>query len=152
MFEELIAQGKDMIGRLEPHVDLTHVERKALPVVQQVTYKEAVVWQTAVEERIRTTFGADTLARYESIIELRNTELERDEGDEVTRTLNLWRRIVALLSELQERLEKKLNSDTHNEQAQKLKGLERENAQLKKLVADLSMNKSILEETLAKKP
>ena len=65
MFEELIAQGKDMIRRLEPHVDLTYEERKVLPVVQQVTIKEAVAWQNAVEERIRTTFGADALARYE---------------------------------------------------------------------------------------
>ena len=83
--------------------------------------------------------------------ELHRSELEQGEGDEVTRTLNLWRRIVAFLSELQERLEKELDSGMHHEQALQLKELERENVQLKKLVADLSMDKSILEETLAKK-
>jgi putative transposase len=36
-------------------------------------------------------------------------------------------------------------------QARKLKDLERENAQLKKLVADLSLDKAILEEALSKK-
>ena len=36
-------------------------------------------------------------------------------------------------------------------QARKLKDLERENAQLKKLVADLSLNNAILKEVLSKK-
>jgi transposase-like protein len=36
-------------------------------------------------------------------------------------------------------------------QARKLKDLERENAQLKKLVANLSLDKAILEEALSKK-
>ena len=36
-------------------------------------------------------------------------------------------------------------------QARKLKDLERENVQLKKLVADLSLDKAILEEVLSKK-
>lgn len=37
------------------------------------------------------------------------------------------------------------------DQARRLKELERENARLKKLVAELSLDKSILEEALAKK-
>jgi transposase-like protein len=37
------------------------------------------------------------------------------------------------------------------DQARRLKELERENARLKKLVADLSLDKSILEEALGKK-
>lgn len=37
-------------------------------------------------------------------------------------------------------------------QARRLKALERENDRLKKLVADLSVDKSILEEALGKKP
>jgi len=36
-------------------------------------------------------------------------------------------------------------------QARRLKDLERENAQLKKLVADLALDKAILEEALSKK-
>jgi|SRR5215813_8444782 len=103
MFEELIAQGKDMIRRLERLVGLTYGQLKARPAHEQVANKEAEAWQKSVEERIRSAFGPDTLARYKMIWQLFADELERNEGDEITRSLNIKRRIVSLLSELQER-------------------------------------------------
>jgi len=103
VFEEYIAQGNDMIRRLDVQVGLTDKQRAALPPLQQVATKEAVDWQEAVEERIGRNFGSDALARYNVSWQLYNDELSRHIGDEVTRALNAWRRIVEFLKELDRR-------------------------------------------------
>lgn len=104
MFEELIAHGNDMIRRLEKFVGLSYEELEIRPAHQQVAVLEAQAWRKAIEERIRSTFGQDTLTRYNIIGELYSDELKRGKGDEITRSLNAMRRIVALLEELEERL------------------------------------------------
>jgi nucleoside phosphorylase len=103
VFDEYIAQGNDMIRRLDVHVRLTDEQRVALPPLQQVAVKEATDWREAVEERIRLNFGPDALARYNVAWQLYNDELGRHIGDEVTRALNAWRRIVEFLKELDQR-------------------------------------------------
>ena len=105
MFKELIAQGEDMIRRLEAHVGLTHADRVALPAYRQVSTKEANAWDAAVEARIKGNFGADTIRRFDMVRELYREELDRDAGDEITRALNAWHRIVVLLTELDGRKE-----------------------------------------------
>jgi nucleoside phosphorylase len=103
VFEEYIAQGNDMIRRLDLHVGLTDERRVALPPLQQVAAKEASDWRQAVEERIRRNFGSDVLARYNVSWQLYSDEVDRHIGDEVTRALNTWRRIVIFLEELESR-------------------------------------------------
>ena len=104
MFVELIAQGKEMIRRFEGLVGLSAKELSARPEYQKVAFKEVTTWQKTVEERIRTTFGTDAVFRYNNIVELYKDDVKRDEGDEITRALNLLHRIVTLISEFQERL------------------------------------------------
>lgn len=103
MFEELIAQGRDMIRRLEGEWRLPQGDRELLPAYQRVPVREAVAWQEAVEEKLRASFGPDTLRRYEGVGAMYSDELNRGQGDEYSRSLNSWNRIVALLEELDAR-------------------------------------------------
>ena len=104
LFEESIAHARDMIRRLEAESGLTASEREALPSYQRVPFKEAGAWQRSVEEKLRSSFGPDTYARYELVWELYRDETERSEGDEDRRVLNVWHRIMTLLEELDARL------------------------------------------------
>jgi Trypsin-like peptidase domain len=101
-FADLIEQGVSMIRRLEQHVGLSYGERTGLPVEQQVTHREASEWNTAVERRVTDLFGDDVARRLTLAHELYADEANRAEGDEVDRALNLWRRLVLLLRELEE--------------------------------------------------
>ena len=101
-FSDLIEQGVSMTRRLEMHVGLSYEERTGLPVEQQVSIREASEWDIAVERRVTDRFGDDVARRLKLAHELYVDELNRDEGDEVERALNLWRRQVSLLRELEE--------------------------------------------------
>ena len=104
MFEEYIAQGNDMIRRMQAEIGLSEAEVEALPKDRRVPTREDVAWRKAVEERIKSTFGSDALARYNLAWEHYREELDDGEGDERTRLINAWRRIVTYLMELEERL------------------------------------------------
>ena len=99
-FEEEIAQGQDMIRRLEAESRLSLVERDALPPHRRVPRTEALAWQDRVEAKLQSAFGPDTFARYRIAWDLYKEELDDDIGNEYSRTLNAWNRIVALLEEL----------------------------------------------------
>jgi len=103
VFEELIAQGEDMIRRLEAEMKLGEAEREALPPYRRVPVKEALAWRKAIEDKLQAAYGPDTLDRYNLISMLYRDELERDEGDEYTRSTNARHRIVSLLRELDSR-------------------------------------------------
>jgi hypothetical protein len=103
MFEEHIAHGNDMIRRLELEVGLSPSEVEMLPAHQRVPIAEAVAWQKAIEEKLRTNFGPEVFARYNIAWEIFRDEVKRREGTPTSQALNAWRRIVAYLGELQER-------------------------------------------------
>jgi hypothetical protein len=103
MFEEEIAQGRDMIRRLEAESRLAQAERDALPQHQRVPTREALDWKKRIEQRIEKSFGADTLTRYQVAWDLYTDELERERGDEYSRSLNAFNRIIVLLEELDSR-------------------------------------------------
>lgn len=89
-----------MIRRLDAENKLTPSERVALPSSQRVTTKEAVAWQEVIEQKIRSSFDRDTLARYQVARDKYREELDRGEGNEYSRALNAWNRLLALLVEL----------------------------------------------------
>jgi len=100
MFEQQIAQGHDMIRRLEAESRLTEPQRNALPSSERVPLREAAAWQETIEQQIRLAFGADTFARYRVAWDRYKEELDRNAGDEYSRALNAWRRVIAFLIEL----------------------------------------------------
>ena len=103
MFEEDIAHANDMIRRLEMEVGLSRAEVEGLPGHLRVPTREAAAWRQVIEEKIRTGFAPEALARYRVAWDLYKEELERGEGNETTRILNAWRRIVSFLTELDQR-------------------------------------------------
>jgi hypothetical protein len=103
MFEEQIAQGEHMIRRLEAELKLSPTERDALPSWRRVPVKETLAWQKTIEDKIRAAFGPDTLDRYNLVHDLYRDELDRHEGDEYSRLLATWHRILDLLRELDSR-------------------------------------------------
>jgi hypothetical protein len=107
MFEELIAQGNDMIRRQEKQVGLSYTGLKAIPEHELVSGIEYMAWRKTIEERINSSFGADALARYQIIWEIHKHDVEKQTGDESSRYVNAWRRIVAYLVELQGRIDTK---------------------------------------------
>jgi hypothetical protein len=110
MFEEQIAHGNDMIRRLEPEISLSYWERDQRPAYQRLPMKEWNTWIDAVGQRIRVNFGPDTIARYDLIWQLFKDEvslISKGQSDEALCALNALRRVVALLSELDKRLETK---------------------------------------------
>lgn len=64
MFDELIAQGNDMIRRQQAEVGLSAYSAENIPDDQRVTIIEANAWRVAVEDKIQNTFGPDAYARY----------------------------------------------------------------------------------------
>jgi hypothetical protein len=103
MLHELIAQGNDMIQRLEKHVGQSPQARKSLPDDQQVTIEELVSWEGRIVSCIEQEWDEETLARFRNYSVLYSQELENSKGDEVDRHLNKWRREVSLLEELEKR-------------------------------------------------
>ena len=63
MFEGLIAQGEDIIRRLEAELKLRSARRDALLPYRRVPVKEAQAWQRTIEDKIPAAFGPDTLDR-----------------------------------------------------------------------------------------
>jgi hypothetical protein len=110
MFEEQIAHGKDMIGRLEPEIGLSYNQREERPAFQREATKEFRAWSDEVGKRIRNNFGPDTIARYDLIGDLFRDEerlISKGESDEASCALNALQRVVALLFELPKRFEMK---------------------------------------------
>jgi TIR domain len=105
MFEEQIAQGHDMIRRLEAESRLTQSERDALPSHRRVPRKEAEAWRKTIEEKMRSSFGPDTFARYQVAWDLCSEEI-REGVDAYSCALNVRNRIVAFLEELDSRAPK----------------------------------------------
>jgi hypothetical protein len=105
MFEEHIAQCKDMIRRLDAEKILPAYEREALPGHKRVPISEAVAWQRAIEQKISSNFNKDTVARFSSISEMFREEVDKGLDDEYSRALNLCHRIVNLLEELEDRVQ-----------------------------------------------
>jgi hypothetical protein len=104
MFEEFIAQGNDMIRRQQAQVGLSAYSAENIPDDQRVTIIEANAWRVAVEERIQNAFGPDAYARYKVFWEILSDDIEKKKGDESSRYVSLWRRIVSYLAELDDRL------------------------------------------------
>ena len=104
MFEEFIAQGNDMIRRQQLQVGLSSGQVKSIPESELVILIEASAWRAEIEQRIRNTFGPDAYARYCIFWQVFRDEVEKEKGDESTRYVNVWRRIVAYLVELDARL------------------------------------------------
>ncbi|MBR1214658.1 hypothetical protein [Bradyrhizobium sp. JYMT SZCCT0180] len=102
MFEEQIAWGRDMIRRLEAESRLTQSERDALPSHRRVPRKEDDTWRETIEQKIQSSFGPDTFARYQVAWDLHGEELCK-EVDPYTCALSARYRIVALLEELDSR-------------------------------------------------
>jgi hypothetical protein len=105
MFEEHIAHGNDMIRRLEKERGLSEKGIDALPAHQRVPIAEAEAWHASVNRRIRESFGPDTLARFELISKLHSNEIKDRIGDERSRIITFWRRVLDLLTELQNRVD-----------------------------------------------
>src|SRR6202020_3071393 len=106
MFEEQIAHGKDMISRLEPEIGLSYQQRDGRPAYQRVPMTEWSAWIDAVGKGVRSSFGPETVARYDLIWKLFSEEaalISKKQSDEVSCALNALRRVVALLSELDHR-------------------------------------------------
>jgi hypothetical protein len=104
MFEEVIAQGNDMIRRQQKQIGLPGHWGEEIPEAERVTLIEAMSWRNAIEERIRNGFGPDAFARYQIFWDIFRDEIQKEKGDESSRYVNLWRRIVAYLVELEARL------------------------------------------------
>jgi hypothetical protein len=104
MFEEFIAQGNDMIRRQQVQVGHSAQWEENLPDDERVTIIEANAWRLAIEERIQNNFGPDTYARYKGFWDLLRDDRQKEKGDESSRYVTLWRRIVAYLVELDSRL------------------------------------------------
>jgi hypothetical protein len=116
VFEEFIAQGKDMIRRQEKQIGENPYAETRIPVYERVTRIEANAWRETLEKRIRTNFGPDAYARYRVFWDVYEDEVAKKQGDESTRCVNLWQRIVAYLVELDWRLgtSREDGMDTHN--------------------------------------
>jgi putative transposase len=82
----------------------------------------------------------------EIIHKLREAEVLLSQGETVQAAV----RQLGITEQTYYRWRKEYGGMDHS-QARRLKELERENSRLKKLVADLSLDKAILEEALAKK-
>ena len=82
----------------------------------------------------------------EIIHKLREAEVLLSQGE----TVHAAVRQLGITEQTYYRWRKEYGGMDHS-QARRLKELERENSRLKKLVADLSLDKAILEEALAKK-
>ena len=104
MFEEFIAQGNDMIRRQQLQVGLSSDQLKSIPESELVSLIEATAWRREIEERIRNRFGSDAYTRYCIFWEVFRDDVEKEKGDESARYVNVWRRIVAYLAELDARL------------------------------------------------
>ena len=104
MFEEFIAQGKDMIRRQEKQIGHSAYFETQLPAHEKVTIIEANAWKKNVEERIQTYGGPDAYARYQIFWAVYKDELEKGQGDESSRWVNFWQRVVAHITELDQRL------------------------------------------------
>jgi hypothetical protein len=104
MFEEFIAQGNDMIRRQQKQIGLPGHWAEEIPEAERVTLIEAMSWRNAIEERIRNSFVPDAFARYQIFWDIFRDEIQKEKGDESSRYVNLWRRIVAYLVELDARL------------------------------------------------
>jgi len=104
MFEEFIAQGNDMIRRQQLQVGLSSHQVKSIPESELVSFIEATAWRREIEERIRNTFGSDAYARYCIFWEVFRDDVEKERGDESARLVNVFRRIVAYLVELDARI------------------------------------------------
>lgn len=104
MFEEFIAQGNDMIRRQQAQVGLSAYSTKNIPDNELVSIIEANAWRVAVEERIQNNFGPDAYARYKVFWDLLRDDIQKERGDESSRYVTLWRRIVAYLVELDSRV------------------------------------------------
>ena len=100
MFEELAAQGRSMLKRLEAERAVAPSERESLPPHERVPRQEAVDWEQRVQTRVGEECGQDTQARLAVIHEIRRTELRADESDSYTPTITAYHRIVDLLVEL----------------------------------------------------
>jgi hypothetical protein len=77
MFEDHIAHGYDMIRRIEAERKLASPEREALPAYRRVPLIELDAWQKSVETKLSSTFGSDTLARYNTFVDPRLVEVWR---------------------------------------------------------------------------
>ena len=80
------------------------------------------------------------------ITKLREAEILLSQGKSVEEAA----RVLEIASQTYYRWRKEYGDMTHT-QARKLKDMEKENLQLKKLVADLSLDNAILKEVLSKK-
>ena len=80
------------------------------------------------------------------ITKLREAEILLSQGKSVEEAA----RVLEISSQTYYRWRKEYGDMTQT-QARKLKGMEKENLQLKKLVADLSLDNAILKEVLSKK-
>ncbi len=105
MFEEQIAEGREMIRLLEGELMLSPAERHIHRAHPRVPVRESGRWQETVEDKIRSAFGPEGLARYKSAWGLYQEELDRGEGDPHTRALNVYNRIIACLEEFDSRRE-----------------------------------------------
>jgi hypothetical protein len=110
MFEEQIAQGRDIIRRLDAESRLSQSERNALPSYRRVPTKEANTWRETIELKLRLSFGPDTYARYQGAWDLFQDDVGKGD-DPIVPHLNVTHRIVALLEELDSRAPKH-SSDT----------------------------------------
>jgi hypothetical protein len=104
MFEEFIAQGNDMIRRLQKEVGLPSHWAESIPESERVTLIEANAWQQGIEERIKNSFGPDAYARYSIFWEVYKDDVKKGKGDASSRCITVWQRIVTYLVELDSRL------------------------------------------------
>jgi hypothetical protein len=103
MFEEQIAEGRDMLRRLEAESRLTDREKEALPAWQRVPIKEAQEWHRIIEEKLKANYGPETFGRYQLAQDLFREASRKGEGDDYSRPRDYWERILALLAELDAR-------------------------------------------------
>jgi hypothetical protein len=104
MFEELIAQGKDMILRLEGEEQLVPIQADQRQARERVPILEAQKWQERLEERIRSSFERDTFERYENIWDAHRAERDQSPSrTEAARFMTTFKKIVRLMEELDQR-------------------------------------------------
>lgn len=103
MFEEYIAHGRDLVRRIQAEAKLSEAEVDKLPAWERVLNVESSEWYAAVEERIRSSFGPDAVARYRLFWRLWEEEIKHGLGTERMRTVNLYQRIINYLVELDAR-------------------------------------------------
>jgi hypothetical protein len=103
MFEEYIAQGRDMVRRLEAEMGLSETEVNQLPGSERVRMMEFDTWDKAARERVEANCGSDALARYRLASELQTEEIQQREGTERSRFVTRIRRSLAYLAELDSR-------------------------------------------------